>query len=86
MDLVEGWFVAGRGDGLQASVVVGELLKNGGLWCSPVAKTSSPISSALVASAIAALIRSCSVGVTPVIGSGVMSPTVKMPNCMTAPK
>jgi hypothetical protein len=28
------------------------------------------------------LIRSCSLGVRPVVGSGVTSPTVKMPNCM----
>ena len=34
----------------------------------------------------AALIRSCSDGVTPVVGSVVMSPTLKMPNCMPAPK
>ena len=42
---------------------------NGGLWCSPVAKTSRPISSAFFAIATVALIRSFSVGVRPVVGS-----------------
>src|SRR3954466_595269 len=56
---------------------------NGGLWCSPVAKTSRPISSAFLAIATVALIRSCSLGVRPVVGSVVTSPTVKMPICMT---
>jgi hypothetical protein len=32
-----------------------------------------------------ALIRSCSVGVRPVVGSVVTSPTVKIPNCIAAP-
>ena len=63
-------------------MVVGAEAMNGGLWCSPTAKTSSPTSSAFAAIAIVALIRSCSVGVRPVVGSGVTSPTVKMPNCM----
>ena len=58
---------------------------NGGLWCSPVAKTSSPTSSAFFAIATVALMRSCSVGVRPVVGSVVTSPTVKIPNCMSAP-
>ena len=49
--------------------MVGAEAMNGGLWCSPVANTSSPTSSAFVAIAIVALIRSCSVGVTP--GGGV---------------
>ena len=66
-------------------MVVGDDGTNGGLWCSPVAKTSSPTSSALRAIATIALIRSCSVGVRPVVGSVVTSPTVKIPNCMTAP-
>src|SRR5262245_12839434 len=57
----------------------------GGLWCSPVANTSSPTSSAFLAISMVALIRSCSVGVRPVVGSGVTSPTVKMPNCMSLP-
>src|SRR4051812_1484492 len=57
---------------------------NGGLWCSPVANTSSPTSSAFFAISTVALIRSCSVGVRPVVGSGVTSPTVKMPICMSA--
>src|SRR5690348_5573917 len=55
---------------------------NGGLWCSPVAKTSRPTSSAFWAMAIVALIRSFSVGVRPVVGSVVTSPTVNIPNCM----
>ena len=67
---------------MNASVVVGAEAMNGGLWCSPVAKTSSPTSSAFLAIAIVFLIRSCSVGVRPVVGSGVTSPTVKIPNCM----
>ena len=46
------------------------------------ATTSSPTSSAFLAMATCALIRSCSVGVRPVVGSGVTSPTVKMPSCM----
>src|SRR3954452_17214443 len=56
---------------------------NVGLWCSPTATTSSPTSSAFLAIAIVALMRSCSVGVRPVVGSGVTSPTVKMPSCMS---
>ena len=68
---------------MYASVVVGADGTNGGLWCSPVAKTSSPTSSAFLAMAMVALIRSCSVGVRPVVGSVVRSPTVKIPNCMT---
>src|SRR3954454_9411085 len=56
---------------------------NGGLWCSPVANTSSPTSSAFFAISTVALIRSCSVGVRPLVGSGVTSPTVKIPNCMS---
>lgn len=58
---------------------------NGGLWCSPTAKTSRPTSSALSAILTIALMRSCSVGVAPVVGSVVTSPTEKIPNCMTAP-
>src|SRR6478735_9915580 len=65
-------------------MVVGEDGTNGGLWCSPVAKTSRPTSSAFSAMATMALIRSRSVGVRPVVGSGVTSPTLKIPNCMTA--
>ncbi len=67
---------------IQPSMVVGEEGTNGGLWCSPVAKTSRPTSSALSAMAVIALIRSCSLGVRAVVGSVVTSPTVKMPNCM----
>ncbi|MCW2824673.1 MAG: Polyketide cyclase / dehydrase and lipid transport [Aeromicrobium sp.] len=67
---------------MYASVVVGEDGTKGGLWCSPVAKTSSPTSSAFLAIAIVALMRSCSVGVVPFVGSGVTSPTVYSPNCM----
>ena len=51
-----------------ASVVVGEEEKNGGLWCSPRAKTSSPTSSAFRAMVRTALIRSASVEVRPVVG------------------
>ena len=57
-------------------MVVGAEGMNGGLWCWPVAKTSSPTSSAFFAIAIVALMRSCSVGVVPVVGSAVTSPTV----------
>ena len=56
---------------------------NGGLWCSPEANTSRPISSALSAMATIAAIRSASLGVRPVVGSVVTSPTLKTPNCMT---
>ena len=66
-------------------MVVGEEGTNGGLWCSPVAKTSRPMSSAWRAMATIDLIRSCSVGVRPVVGSVVTSPTVKIPNCIAAP-
>ena len=68
----------------QAIVVVGEDATNGGLWCCPKATTSSPTASARFAISTWALIRSCSVGVRPVVGSVVTSPTVKMPNCMAA--
>src|SRR3978361_426685 len=64
-------------------MVVGEDGTKGGLWCSPVAKTSSPTSSAFTAIATIALIRSASVGVRPFVGSGVTSPTEKMPSCMS---
>src|SRR5213593_4216055 len=64
-------------------MVVGEDGTNGGLWCSPVANTSSPTSSALSAIVTMALIRSRSLGVTPVVGSIVTSPTEKIPNCIT---
>ena len=67
-------------------MVVGEEGTNGGLWCSPVAKTSSPTSSALSAMATIALIRSASLGARPVVGSVVTSPTVKIPNCMSHSK
>ena len=67
---------------MNARVAVGFEEMNGGLWCSPVAKTSRPTSSAFLAMATVALMRSFSVGVRPVVGSGVTSPTVKMPNCM----
>ena len=55
---------------MKPSSVVGELGWNGGLWCSPRAKTSSPISSAFFAMATAALMRSCSVGSAPGGGIG----------------
>ena len=70
---------------MKPSSVVGELGWKGGLWCSPRAKTSSPISSDFFAMATAALMRSCSVGTRPVVGSGVTSPTEKMPSCMITP-
>ncbi len=62
---------------------MGEEGTNGGLWCSPVAKTSRPTSSVFSAMATIALIRSASVGVRPFVGSGVTSPTEKMPNCIS---
>src|SRR5882757_10214098 len=65
-------------------MVVGDDGTNGGLWCSPVAKTSRPTSSAFCAMATMALMRSCSLGARPVVGSGVTSPTLKIPNCMVA--
>jgi hypothetical protein len=65
---------------IQASVVVGDDEKKGGLWCSPRAKTSRPTSSAFCAMARTALSRSRSLGVRPVVGSVVMSLTVKTPN------
>src|SRR5437899_1563532 len=63
-------------------MVVGDDGTKGGLWCSPVAKTSRPTSSALRAMVTIALIRSCSLGVRPEVGSVVTSPTVKIPNCI----
>src|SRR4051812_3655963 len=69
-----------------ARVVVGEEEKNGGLWCSPSAKTSSPTSSAFLAIATIALIRSASLGVRPVVGSVVTSLTEKIPNCISSSK
>src|SRR3954469_3422537 len=65
-------------------MVVGEDGRNGGLWCSPSAKTSRPTSSAFWAMVRIALIRSPSVGVRPLVGSVVTSPTVNMPNCMVS--
>src|SRR5690554_312789 len=56
--------------------------KNGGLWCSPIAKTSRPTSSACWAIVSTSCRREASVGVFPVVGSVVMSPTLKIPNCM----
>jgi hypothetical protein len=46
-----------------ASSVVGEEEKNGGLWCSPIANTSRPTSSARRAIRTIASIRSASLGV-----------------------
>src|SRR5450759_3227999 len=66
-------------------MVVGEEGTNGGLWCSPVANTSRPTSSAWRAIATMDLIRSRPVGVRPVVGSVVTSSTVKIPNCIAAP-
>ena len=53
---------------MNPSIVVGLEGTNGGLWCSPVAKTSSPASSTAFAMVTIALIRSRSVGVRPVVG------------------
>ncbi len=66
---------------MYASVVVGLLEKNGGLWCSPSAKTSSPTSSAWIAISMSSLMRCASDTAAPVCGSGEMSLTEKMPNC-----
>src|SRR4051794_19867510 len=71
---------------MDARVVVGEEEKNGGLWCSPKAKTSSPTSSAFFAIARTALTRSPPVGVRPVVGSVVMSLTEKIPNRISSSK
>ena len=67
---------------MYARVVVGDDEKNGGLWCSPIANTSSPASSACFAIATASRIRCASLGVSPVTGSRVMSLTLIRPNCM----
>src|SRR4051794_16758850 len=71
---------------MDARVVVGEEEKNGGLWGSPRAKTSSPTPSAFFAIARAALIPSPPVGGRPVVGSVVMSLTEKIPNCISSSK
>src|SRR6202046_1902355 len=68
-----------------ASSVVGAEEKNGGLWCSPIANTSIPTSSAFCAICTTASIRSASLGVSPDTGSRVMSLTEKIPNCMGKP-
>jgi hypothetical protein len=65
------------------SSVVGEDEKNAGLWCSPMANTSSPTSSAFCAIRTIASIRSASLGVSPDTGSRVMSLTENTPNCIT---
>ena len=67
-----------------ASSVVGDDEKNGGLWCSPIANTSSPTSSARLAICTAASMRSASLGVWPVTGFWVMSLTEKIPNCIVS--
>ena len=64
--------------------MVGADEKNGGLWCSPIANTSSPTSSAFCAICTIASIRSASLGVSPDTGSRVMSLTEKIPNCMAS--
>ncbi len=78
VDRISFWVVAA----MYPSIVVGDEGTNGGLWCSPVANTSSPTSSAFWAIRTMALIRSPSVGSFPVVGSGVTSPTEKIPNCI----
>ena len=55
------------------------------MWCSPIANTSSPTSSAFFAICTAASIRSASLGVCPVTGFLVMSLTEKIPNCIALP-
>src|SRR3954471_18124390 len=65
-----------------ASSVVGDEEKNGGLWGSPIAKTSRPTSSARRAICTIASMRSASLGVRPVTGFRVMSLTEKIPNCI----
>src|SRR5438105_4582079 len=65
-----------------ASSVVGDEDMKGGLWCSPKAKTSRPTSSVCFAIARTALIRSASLGVAPVTGFLVTSPTENTPNCI----
>src|SRR3954451_9976270 len=65
-----------------ASSVVGDEEKNGGLWCSPMAKTSRPTSSARRAIWTMASMRSASLGVCPVTAFRVMSLTEKIPNCI----
>ena len=42
---------------------MGEELKNGGLWCSPIANTSMPVSSVFWAIFTIASMRSASLGV-----------------------
>src|SRR5436190_1710295 len=68
-----------------ASSVVGDDEKNGGLWCSPIANTSSPTSSAFRAMRTIESIRSASVGVWPLTAFLVMSLTEKIPNCIAGP-
>lgn len=63
-------------------MVVGLEATNGGLWCSPVAKTSRPAWSACCAIVRMSRTRWVSSGVVPVVGSVVTSLTVKIPNCM----
>src|SRR5919106_6770326 len=67
------------------SSVVGADEENGGLWCSPMANTSSPTSSVFCAMRTIASIRSASLGVAPDTGSRVMSLTENTPNCMAGP-
>src|SRR3954471_6910547 len=68
-----------------ASSVVGDDEKNGGLWCSPIANTSSPTSSAFWAMRTIESIRSASLGVWPLTAFLVMSLTEKIPNCIGGP-
>ena len=68
-----------------ARSVVGDDEKNGGLWCSPIANTSRPTSSARWAICTIAWIRSASLGVAPVTGFRVTSLTEKIPNCIVPP-
>src|SRR3954453_5319657 len=67
-----------------ASSVVGDDEKKGGLWCSPIANTSSPTSSAFCAMRTIESIRSASLGVCPLTAFLVMSLTEKIPNCIVS--
>src|SRR4051812_9888498 len=68
-----------------ASSVVGDDEKNGGVWGSPIAETSSPTPSGFWAMRTIESIRSASLGVWPVTAFLVMSLTEKIPNCIAGP-
>src|SRR4051812_9523790 len=68
-----------------ASSVVGDEEKNGGVWGSPIADTSSPTSSARRAISAIASMRSASLRVWPRTGVRVVSLAAKIPNCIAGP-